>query len=206
MPTFRRNNRVVAAALVAVVGGMVGLAYASVPLYRLFCQVTGYGGTPQTGARVKTAAERVQPTAELITVEFDANVNGDLPWTFAPEQRRVRVRLGEQALVFFKAKNTSDRPITGMATFNVSPHKAGSYFSKLECFCFTEQTLKPGEEIEMPVSFYVDPDIHKNGDTREVRAITLSYTFFRALKEPPKNGTVSAVRQGAGSRRESGKS
>lgn len=205
MPSLRRNNRVVAATLVAVVGGMVGLAYASVPLYQLFCQVTGYGGTPQIGARAKIAAERVQPTAEVITVEFDANVNGDLPWTFAPGQRRVQVHLGEQTLVFFKAKNISDQPITGMATFNVSPHRAGSYFSKLECFCFTEQTLKPGEEIEMPVSFYVDPDIHKNGDTREVRTITLSYTFFRALKEPPKDSKVSGVRPDADSRREPGK-
>lgn len=205
MPSLRRNNRLVAATLVAVVGGMVGLAYASVPLYRLFCQVTGYGGTPQTGAQAKAAAERVQPTAEMITVEFDANVNGDLPWTFAPEQRRVQVHLGEQALVFFKAKNISDRPVTGMATFNVTPHKAGSYFSKIECFCFTEQTLKPGEEIEMPVSFYVDPGIRKDEGTSDVRAITLSYTFFRSLKEPAKDDKVSAVRPGFDGVRKPGK-
>jgi cytochrome c oxidase assembly protein subunit 11 len=205
MPRLRRNNRVVAVALFAVVGGMVGLAYASVPLYRLFCQVTGYGGTPQTGAQVKTAAARVRPTSELITVEFDANVNGDLPWTFAPEQRRIQVHLGEQTLVFFKAKNISDRPVTGMATFNVSPHKAGSYFSKIECFCFTEQTLNPGEEIEMPVSFYVDPGIHKDEGTSDVRSITLSYTFFRTLKEPPKDNKVSAARPGADSRQKPGK-
>jgi cytochrome c oxidase assembly protein subunit 11 len=206
MPSLRRSNRLVAVTLVAVVGGMVGLAYASVPLYRLFCQVTGYGGTPQTGVRAKTAAERLQPTADVITVEFDANVNSELPWTFAPEQRRVQIHLGEQTLVFFKAKNISDRPITGMATFNVSPHKAGSYFSKIECFCFTEQTLKPGEEIEMPVSFYVDPGIRKDEGTSDVRAITLSYTFFRALKDAPKDGKVSAVRQGSGGDQKPGRS
>ncbi len=168
-----------ATVLFGIVGGMVGLSFASVPLYRLFCQVTGFGGTPNTEA-VSGAAE-VSET--IVTVNFDANVDHDLPWRFKPAQRKVRVRLGEEVLAHYTARNTSDEPVTGTATFNVSPFKAAPYFNKIECFCFTEQTLLPGQEVDMPVLFYVDPAIAEDRNTRDVKLITLSYTFFRSDEE-----------------------
>jgi cytochrome c oxidase assembly protein subunit 11 len=176
--TTLKRRRLTAFLLVGLVGGMVGLAFASVPLYRLFCQVTGYGGTP----RVEAGAEVGAPVGveAFITVRFDANVNSALPWAFEPEQRQVRVRLGESALAHYRARNLSASPVVGTATFNVTPFKAAQYFAKIDCFCFTEQRLEPGQEIPMPVSFYVDPAILDDPDAREVRTITLSYTFFRA--------------------------
>ncbi len=171
-----RNGATVIASLAAV-GMMIGVVAASVPLYRLFCQVTGYGGT----TAVAVAAPEVV-SDRVMTVRFDSNVNGNLPWRFAPAQDAVEVRLGEEKLIFFVAENTSDRPVTGTATFNVAPAKAGQYFAKIECFCFTEQTLAPGQRIEMPVSFYVDPRIADDRNTDEVETITLSYTFFEARK------------------------
>lgn len=175
----RRRQVVMAGALFTVVAAMVGLAFASVPLYRLFCQVTGFAGTPRTENVERTAAV----SDVTVTVRFDANVNSELPWRFVPVQRQQVVRLGEEVLVHYHAVNVSDRPVTGTATFNVTPFKAAPYFSKLECFCFTEQVLAPGEEISMPVLFYVDPGLMTNPDTRDVRTITLSYTFFRATGE-----------------------
>ncbi len=172
----RRKNRAFAVTLFAVAGAMVGLTFASVPLYRLFCQVTGFGGTPRVGA----AVEAVPVSERTITVFFDANVNASLPWQFRPVQRRMRVRAGETVLAFYRASNESQGPLTGTATFNVTPYKAAIYFSKVDCFCFTEQRLEPGQVVEMPVSFFVDPAIFSDPDTREVRSITLSYTFFRA--------------------------
>jgi len=180
MAVRERKRRATATVLFAVVGGMVALSFASVPLYRLFCQVTGYGGTPNTEA-VAPAPEAI--STHVITVNFDANVNSALPWRFKPAQRSVDLRLGEEALAFYTAKNTSDAPVTGTASFNVTPYKAATYFSKIECFCFTEQTLKPGEEVSMPVSFYVDPAIRDDPNAREVTTITLSYTFYRADDE-----------------------
>ncbi len=168
----RRNAT--ALVLFAVVAGMTGLAFASVPLYRLFCQVTGYGGTPRTEAVALPATA----VSEQITVQFDANVNPALPWRFAPGQRQVRVRLGEQNLAYYEAVNDSDRPVTGTAVFNVSPYKAALYFNKIDCFCFNEQTLTPGQQVSMPVSFYVDPAILDDPNTRDVSVITLSYTFY----------------------------
>ena len=137
MAKARSRNGIVAATLVAVVVGMVGLSFASVPLYRLFCQITGFGGTPN----IATAPDRAKASDRTIAVRFDANVNPALPWAFRPEQLEVRVRLGEPTLAFYKAVNQSDRAVTGIATFNVTPYKAGNYFSKIECFCFTEQRL-----------------------------------------------------------------
>jgi len=169
-----KRNGMTAAALFAVTGGMVGLAFASVPLYQLFCQVTGYGGTPKIGAAVLEAvvSERV------IKIRFDANTDGKLPWVFKPNQRQVTVKLGESRLAFYTAKNMGEQPVTGTATYNVAPYKAAKYFSKIDCFCFSEQTLAPGEEVSMPVEFIVDPEIFNDLNTRELRTITVSYTFF----------------------------
>jgi cytochrome c oxidase assembly protein subunit 11 len=176
MSASSRKRTATAIVLFGVAGGMVGLAFASVPLYRLFCQVTGYGGTPNTENVAVPAGE----SDHIVTVRFDANVNSALPWRFKPGQREVRVRLGEETLIHYTAVNLSDAPITGTATFNVTPYKAAQYFSKIECFCFTEQTLAPGEEVAMPVTFYVDPALLDDVDARDVKMITLSYTFYRA--------------------------
>jgi cytochrome c oxidase assembly protein subunit 11 len=161
------------AALVSIVVGMLGLTAAAVPLYRLFCQVTGYGGTTQ---RAETA-----PTEGLertITVRFNADVDPDLPWSFQPAQRQIEVRIGEQSLAYYRARNRSDHPVVGQAVYNATPFKAGPYFDKIACFCFEEQVLQPGEEVDMPVSFYVDPEILNDPSTRNMHTITLSYTFF----------------------------
>jgi cytochrome c oxidase assembly protein subunit 11 len=177
-----RANTRIALTFAGLAVGMVGLAFASVPLYRVFCQVTGYGGTTQRAERVPTeAGERV------ITVHFNADIGGtNLPWVFEPVQNEVQVRVGEEKLIHYRAVNRSKTPITGRATFNVTPAKAGIYFDKLQCFCFTEQTLAAGETADMPVSFFVDPDIVKDPNTRDVRNITLSYTFFRAKHDADK--------------------
>ena len=179
MGRVRTKNGRLVIILASVVVGMVGMAYASVPLYRLFCQVTGYGGTPKT-ENVAVAASAVD--AE-ITVRFDANVNSALPWRFRPEKRAVTVRLGETTKAIYVARNESDVTLVGTATFNVTPYKAAQYFSKIQCFCFTEQKLEPGQEIEMPVVFQVDPEILEDENARDVTAITLSYTFYRSEAE-----------------------
>jgi cytochrome c oxidase assembly protein subunit 11 len=169
-----KNLRVVVM-LLGIVAVMVGLVSASVPLYRLFCQVTGYGGTTQ---RAEAAPDVVSD--RMMTVRFNADVNGGLPWSFYPEQREVTLPIGEPALAFYRAENRSGKTITGTATFNVTPLKAGQYFNKIECFCFTEQTLQPGQSVDMPVSFFVDPAILDDPNLDEVHTITLSYTFFRS--------------------------
>lgn len=169
--TAVRNRRLMAGLLV-VVGGMVGVSYAAVPLYRLFCQVTGFGGTPKVAAGPSAAV-----SDRMMRVRFDSMVNG-LAWSFQPVRREIRVRVGETTVAYYRARNDSDRPLTGTATFNVTPLKAGSYFSKIECFCFTEQRLEPGQSVEMPVSFFVDPAIDKDVNLDDVTTITLSYTFF----------------------------
>lgn len=169
-----RANATTAFLAAGVIVGMLGLTAAAVPLYDLFCRVTGYGGTTQ---RAEAAPDEV--LERTIKVRFNADIAPDLPWAFRPEQREIEVRLGEQNLAFYRARNTSDRPLVGSATFNVTPHKAGIYFSKIACFCFEEQTLAAGETVDMPVSFYVDPAIVDDPGTRELRSITLSYTFFK---------------------------
>lgn len=160
-------------ALVAV--GMVGLAYASVPLYRIFCQVTGFGGTTM---KVSESEVPAQPLARTISVRFDANVAPGLSWSFAPVKSHETVRIGERRLTFYRATNHSDQPITGTATFNVSPDTAGGYFMKTQCFCFQEQTLKPGQTVDMAIVYFVDPAIVDDPDGRRIDEITLSYTFF----------------------------
>jgi cytochrome c oxidase assembly protein subunit 11 len=173
-----RRNAVVAAALGTVVVGMTGLSFAAVPLYRLFCEVTGYGGTTR---RATAGADRILDRE--VVVRFDGNVSSSLAWRFAPEQPQIHVRLGETALVNFVAENIGSAPASGTATFNVQPAVAGIYFNKIECFCFTEQQLQPGERIVMPVQFFVAPEFAKDRDLRGSRTITLSYTFFPAAKE-----------------------
>ncbi|MCW0181096.1 MAG: cytochrome c oxidase assembly protein [Zavarzinia sp.] len=163
--------------LAATVAGMLGLTYASVPLYKLFCAATGYGGTTQ---RAEDGAAAPAVTSDrLFTVQFDANTSGELPWTFKPEQASVTVKAGEQKVIYYKAINHADRPVTGRALFNVTPDKTGPYFVKIACFCFEEQTLQPGQEIDMPVLFYIDPAVADDRNVDEVKTITLSYTFFR---------------------------
>ena len=161
--------------LFILVFGMGGLAYASVPLYKLFCQVTGYGGTTQVAFQPSS-----QTLKRDIKIRFDANTNPALDWWFKPTQQSINLTVGENALAFYKAKNRGDQSIVGTATFNVTPEKAGLYFNKVECFCFTEQVLAPQEEVDMPVSFFIDPDIANDPNLDDVTTITLSYTFFRA--------------------------
>lgn len=182
----RRRNLRVAVSMASLAVGMVGLSYAAVPLYQLFCQVTGYGGTTQR-------AERAPDTVldRTITVRFDANVGRGLGWSFRPVQRQQVLKIGESSLAFYEAKNLTQRTLTGTATFNVSPQAAGSYFSKIECFCFTEQTLEPGERADMPVTFFIDPDIVNDPEARNIQEITLSYTFF-----PVKESAAAAAGKG----------
>ena len=161
---------------------MLVLAYGSVPLYRMFCQATGYGGTTQ---RVENTSKVVLDRS--VQILFDGNVGGGLSWAFAPVQRTMDVKLGETAMAFFRATNTSDHRITGTATFNVDPPAAGIHFNKIQCFCFTEQTLEPGQSVDMPVTFYVDPALATDKDARSIGVIVLSYTFF-----PQAEGKVAA--------------
>lgn len=175
------KNNVTALVAGGVVVGMVGLSFAAVPLYRLFCQVTGYGGTPQTAA----APEQAKPVRDgrRITISMVGNASSKLPWSFAPVKAKVVLAPGEQVLAHYRAKNLSDAPVTGVATFNVTPHKVGPYFAKVACFCFTEQTLQPGESVDMPVTFYIDPEMLKDRKMDDVTDIALSYTFFRAPED-----------------------
>jgi cytochrome c oxidase assembly protein subunit 11 len=172
---------------------MVGLAYASVPLYRIFCQVTGFGGTTQVAAAAPPADAVARAAARTIRVRFDGNVNG-VPWTFVPVEGRTEAPIGEQRLAFYRASNGSNRAVTGTATFNVSPAAAGRYFVKIQCFCFNEQTLKAGETVDMPVVWYVDPAILDDPDAARIDEITLSYTFFQ-VPEPTKAPGVYATGQ-----------
>jgi len=166
-----RNRRVMIAAL-SVVAAMLGASYAAVPLYDWFCRVTGFGGTTQVAA-----APSARMTDRVMKIRFDASVSG-VPWNFQPEQREITVRVGENAMAFYRAENLSPTPVTGTAAFNVTPLKAGLYFDKIDCFCFSEQRLEPGQVVDMPVSFYVDPAIMDDRNLDDVKTITLSYTFF----------------------------
>ena len=161
--------------VIVVVASMAGLAFASVPLYRLFCQVTGFAGTTQVS---DTLPDKVLD--RKITVRFNSDISQSLPWEFKPEQRKMSVNVGQQGLINFKALNESSKPTTGTAVYNVTPLKAGKYFHKTQCFCFDEQTLTPGESMNMPVLFYIDPTIADDRNMDDVRDITLSYSFFPA--------------------------
>ncbi|TDL76297.1 cytochrome c oxidase assembly protein [Palleronia sediminis] len=158
---------------VGVVVVMGGLAWASVPFYDWFCRVTGYGGTPNVAA-----AESAEILDRTIKVRFDGSLSRDMAWEFTPVEREMEVRIGETGLAFYEAYNPTDRPIAGQASYNVAPYDAGQFFSKIECFCFTEQVLQPGERVQMPVSFFIDPAIVEDRDAKHVNHITLSYTFY----------------------------
>lgn len=180
------HNKNARVGLIATLGAlaMLGMGFAAVPLYRLFCQVTGFAGTTQRASLSDAAlAEQMAQSAgaPTISVRFDGNTSPDMPWTFYPERAVDTVQIGVRDLAFFVARNNSDHPITGSATFNVEPEQTGKYFNKIQCFCFTEQTLQPGQEIRMPVLFYVDPAIKQDENAKAVEQITLSYTFHRAV-------------------------
>ena len=173
-----RKNRLFVLGLSGVVLGMVALSFAAVPLYRIFCEATGYAGTTQ---RAERAADQVLDRA--IEVRFNADVNSALPWSFRPEQTAIRFKVGETAMATFRAENQSDETVTGTAVYNVTPDKAGKYFVKIQCFCFTQQVLKPHESASLPVAFYVDPSIAKDRNLDDLSVITLSYTFYKAQNQ-----------------------
>lgn len=175
---LRRSNMRVAAACLGFVGGMVGMAYASVPLYQLFCAATGFGGTPMIAESAPAAS-----LERMVHVRFDSNTAPGIAWRFEPKQREVTVKLGETVEIAFVAENTTSYATTGTATFNVTPATAGAYFNKMQCFCFTDTTLKPGEKIDMPVVFFVDPSIVDDPEASKISTITLSYTFFPSTKD-----------------------
>jgi len=180
-----RGNGWILLALVGVIAGMGGLAFASVPLYRMFCAATGFGGTPQIGG--------VSPgvVGKTISVRFNADTNPGLPWKFAPAVNEVRVELGEEKLAIYTAQNLSPAVVTGVALYNITPDKAAKYFHKTACFCFNEQTLKGGQKMDFPVTFWVDPAIASDPNTADVHEVTLSYTFFRALDDAIKSGALA---------------
>ncbi|WP_224406346.1 cytochrome c oxidase assembly protein [Afifella sp. IM 167] len=182
-----RGNLFFAALLGVVAVSMVGAAYAAVPLYYLFCSVTGYGGTTQ---RATAGADRVLD--RVITVRFDSNVAGGLPWKFKPEQASIRARVGETYFVTYRAENLSDHATTGAAVFNVAPDQSGAYFNKIACFCFTQQTLEPGESTEMGVQFFLDPALMDDSDMKPVTTVTLSYTFFPQEPDRPAKPVAAA--------------
>lgn len=187
---MKKNTKIAIIAALAPMA-MFGMAYVAVPLYKLFCEKTGYGGYTNVA---KGASSGVSDTQ--IKISFDANVLPNVPWEFKPSQRNIEVNLGQNALAFYTIKNTSNKPITAIAEYNVTPHKAAIYFQKLECFCFTNQTLKPGESLELPVLFFVDKRIHEDKFTKDVKEVTLSYTFMevdekKSAKAAVKNSSKS---------------
>jgi cytochrome c oxidase assembly protein subunit 11 len=174
MTDLHQKNKKVLTIMLSIALGMVALSFASVPLYRRFCQVTGYGGTTQTVA---------QNTSKIynreITVQFNADVDPNLPWKFRPDQRQVKVKIGQNAIISYFAENTGKTPIAGTAIHNVTPSEAGQYFNKTQCFCFGQQILQPGQKVHMPVTFFIDSKIMDNNDLKDLKTITLSYTFYR---------------------------
>ncbi len=175
---LENRNRKLALAAALLGMAMLGAAYAAVPLYDLFCRVTGYAGTTQVAsAAPSTVADR------MVTIRFDASLSRAMPWTFEAPAEPIEIKVGDTGLAFYRATNLTDQTITGTATYNVSPAKAGFYFSKIDCFCFTEQVLEPGQTVDMPVSFFVDPEILDDREMADVKTITLSYTFFKVQQE-----------------------
>ncbi len=172
MTAIAQKNTRIALRLALLVAAMVALAFASVPLYRLFCELTGIDGTPLRASQAPGAV------AGEVGVRFDANISSALPWKFGPVQRTVRIQPGARTQMLYRATNLTARTTTGTAVFNVTPAVAGQYFSKIECFCFTEQVLKGGQSIDMPVVFFVDPRLREDPSTRHIDEITLSYTFY----------------------------
>lgn len=181
-----RRNKITAYLATGIVAGMLGMSYAAVPLYRIFCQVTGFGGTTQ---RADVAPHEI--LNRQVTVRLNADVAPALAWKFQPVQRDVTLKVGEEALAFYRATNNSSQAVVGMATFNVTPDKAGQYFNKIACFCFTEQRLEPGQSIDMPVTFFVDPRMAKDRNMDDVTDITLSYTFFPVDKPASRDSAAA---------------
>jgi cytochrome c oxidase assembly protein subunit 11 len=181
-----RLNAFLAGAILVVIVAMVGMSFAAIPLYRLFCAATGYGGTPNIGLAIAPGS-----TGEVIRVRFNADTNPDLPWIFSPDQTQISLKLGDEQVAFYHATNKSSRSVTGMALYNVTPEKVGKYFHKTACFCFNKQTLSPQQGMEFPVSFWVDPAIRSDPNTADVKVITLSYTFFRSLDDAAKSGALA---------------
>ncbi|SMF77546.1 cytochrome c oxidase assembly protein subunit 11 [Azospirillum oryzae] len=192
---LRRRNRLILGTLFGMVAGMIGLTYASVPLYTLFCSVTGFGGTTQ---RAEQAAARV--VDRKVTIRFNADTNSALPWSFKPEQKELVLKLGETGFAAYRAENRAGKPTVGTAVYNVTPEKAGAYFNKIQCFCFDEQILEPGQVVDMPVTFFVDPSMADDPNMDDVTTITLSYTFFRAKDSEAKlaQHTAAATSSDAG--------
>jgi len=184
-PDVSRRNRKAALLALCFAGGMLGMGYAAVPLYRIFCEATGFGGTTMKVS--EETASAIAVTDKQIVVRFDSNVSSALPWRFKPENPTEKITIGARDMAAFVAENLSSKPVTGTATFNVTPVQAGRYFAKVQCFCFTEQTLQPGEKVRMPVIYYVDPAILTDPDTKDIEEITLSYTFY-PLDQAKKGG------------------
>jgi cytochrome c oxidase assembly protein subunit 11 len=184
--TDSRRNAIIGSAVAVAIVGMVGMSFAAVPLYRLFCAATGYAGTPNIGP-----APAPGSSGQSIRVRFNADTNPGLPWNFAPDQREVTLNLGDEQVAFYHAVNQSNRSVTGMALYNVTPEKVGKYFHKTACFCFNKQTLAAKQNMEFPVSFWVDPAIRSDPNTADVNVITLSYTFFRSLEDAAKSGALA---------------
>jgi len=181
----RQSNRIIAAAFVAVALGMMGLSFAAIPLYRAFCAATGYAGTPKIGPAAAPGGD-----GKSIRVRFNADTYPGLPWTFAPDQPELTVPLGEDHLASYTAHNKARSPVTGVALYNVTPEKVAKYFHKTACFCFNQQTLDGGQTMDFPLSFWVDPAIDKDPNTKDVHEVTLSYTFFRTLEDAEKTGAL----------------
>ena len=177
---LQHRHRAIAAWCAVLVVAMVGAAYAAVPLYRLFCQVTGFDGTPRIATKAPDTV-----LDQTVTVRFDGNVAPGLPWRFGPRQNTMTVKIGENAIAYYYATNTSDRPVKGTATYNILPEVAAAYFNKIQCFCFTEQVLQPGQTAEFPVSFFIDPQIVGDKDARSVAHVTVSYTFHPMAAPKP---------------------
>ena len=184
-----RRNRRLGLGVAGVVAAMLGVSFASVPLYNLFCQVTGYNGTPQINAAAAPGAAE----GPALTIRFDAQTQPELPWRFEPAQRSMALRPGEEGLAFYVAENHAPTPVEGISTYNVTPEVVGRYFHKTACFCFNAQTLAPGQTVDMPISFWVDPAIAQDPNTAGIRTITVSYTFFRTLADAERAGALASA-------------
>lgn len=192
-----RRNRRVGLAAAGFVTFMVGLSFAAVPLYTMFCQLTGYAGTPMLGQ----AAPGAQAGSRNMTIRFNANTQASLPWRFAPQQAAMQLQLGEEGMAFYEARNLTGESVTGVSTYNVTPEIVGRYFHKTACFCFEEQTLEPNQRVDMPLAFWVDPRIAEDPQTRDIRTITINYTFFRSLHDAERAGALANAGEHVGNAR-----
>jgi len=192
-----KRNRRVGLAAIGFATFMVGVSFAAVPLYTMFCQLTGYGGQPMLGQ----AAPGALPEARSVTIRFNAQTNPALPWHFAPQQGPMQIRLGEEGMAFYEARNLTGQAVSGISTYNVTPEIVGRYFHKTACFCFEEQVLEPHQRVDMPLAFWVDPKIMDDPQARDVRTITINYTFFRSLHDAERAGALANAGEHVGSAR-----